>query len=273
MSPSSSIARPFLKWAGGKHQLIAQYQPYFPKEYQTYYEPFLGGGAIFFHLQPKQAILSDINPELVNVYQCVRDHIEALITLLHKHQEAHNHDYYYQIRSATTLDPIWRAARFLYLNKTCFNGLYRENTRGEFNVPIGRYKNPAICNPSLLRLAASALQNICIEVCSFDEILKKAHSPTDFVYLDPPYHPLSPTSSFTSYSRYTFAEAEQIRLRNVMQELTSRRVKVMLSNSDCQFIRELYQGFHIHTIFAGRAINSQAKGRGKISEVLITSYS
>lgn len=264
--------RPFLKWAGGKGQLIPQYIPYFPKEFSTYYEPFLGGGAIFFYLLPNCSTLMDINPELVNVFRCVRDRVEELIEQLQQHRDRHAPEYYYQVRACNQGSEVERAARLIYLNKTCFNGLYRENSKGQFNVPIGRYKNPAICDPGLLHAASRALQESQIEISSFEAVLDYAHSNRDFVYFDPPYHPISATSRFTAYNRYSFAQADQIRLRDTFVTLAQRGVKVMLSNSDCPFIRELYKDFTIHTIFASRSINSNINRRGKITEVLVTSY-
>ena len=264
--------QPFLKWAGGKGKLLAQYQTCFPTDWHTYYEPFLGGGAVFFHLLPPQAVLSDINPTLINVYHCIRNDVEAVIACLEEHRARHSKEYYYQVRSRRTGSPVEQAARLLYLNKTCFNGLYRENSKGEFNVPMGRYKNPAICNPALLRSASLALQSAELNIQPFDAVLNRAQTPQDFVYFDPPYYPLSSTSSFTAYSRHAFATEDQIRLRNVVATLASRGVKVMVSNSDCPFIRELYRDFRIRTIWATRAINSNIKKRGKIPEVLVTSY-
>ncbi|HEY9879670.1 MAG TPA: DNA adenine methylase [Leptolyngbyaceae cyanobacterium] len=267
--------RPFLKWAGGKGRLLDQYRAYFPPAFDTYYEPFLGGGAIFFHLTGRfrTAILADINPELVNVYQCVRNQVEDLIALLQKHKQNHSQPYYYALRAQTDLaHPVERAARLLYLNKTCYNGLYRENSKGYFNVPMGRYKNPAICDVELLRAAATVLQGAHIRQESFDFVLQRATSRRDFVYFDPPYHPISSTSSFTGYSRHGFTAEDQVRLRQVFGTLAGRGVRVMLSNSDCPFIRDLYAGFSTHTIYAARAINSKAGCRGKITELLITSY-
>lgn len=275
MLPSLSTKiypRPFLKWAGGKTQLLEQYQPYLPASLETYYEPFLGGAALFFNLQPQQAFLSDINAELINAYCCVKDEVEALILLLEEHQLKHSKDYYYQMRAGGGGSNLERAARFIYLNKTCFNGLYRENSKGQFNVPVGRYKNPSICNPDLLRSASAALQFSQIEVKSFEAVLEHAKDSGDFVYFDPPYHPISNTSNFTSYSRFSFSENDQIRLRDTFAILANRGVKVMLSNSDCPLIRELYQDFKIHVISAARSINSNTKKRGKITELLITSY-
>jgi DNA adenine methylase len=264
--------RPFLKWAGGKGKLIQQYIPYLPKKFKTYYEPFLGGAAVFFYLNPPSAALTDINAELVNAYRCVRDNVEELILNLEVHQLRHCRDYYYEVRQSPGVTNIEKAARLIYLNKTCFNGLYRENSKGAFNVPIGKYKNPKICNPALLRAVSAALQNAQIHVRPFEDILEHASSCDDFVYFDPPYYPLSPTSNFTAYSRYSFTQDDQIRLKYVFAELAERGVKVMLSNSDCPFIRELYSDFNINSIIAPRLINSNARKRGKISEVLVTSY-
>jgi DNA adenine methylase len=265
-------ARPFLKWAGGKGRLIQQYTNFFPKGYKTYYEPFLGGGAIFFHLQPQQAVLTDINPALVNVYRCVRNDVEAVIALLAQYQQQHSKDYYYHMRSNPGSTPIEKAARLIYLNKTCFNGLYRENSKGEFNVPFGQYKNPRVCHPDLLRDASIALQTAAVDVRSFEAVLEVAKTPEDFVYFDPPYHPLSATSCFTTYSRHAFNQHDQVRLRDIFVELARRQVKVMLSNSDCDFVRELYRDFDIYSITATRAINCHADRRGKITEVLVMSY-
>lgn len=271
-----SFPRPFLKWAGGKSQLIQQYISYFPKNFQTYHEPFLGGGAVFFYLYRYQsniqAFLTDINPEVINAYCCVKNNVEQLILLLEEHQLRHNKNYYYDVRSCTFATSIERAARLIYLNKTCFNGLYRENAKGDFNVPIGKYKSPTICNPDLLRSVSATLKSAQIEVRPFEAVLAYAKTSQDFVYLDPPYYPLSSTSNFTAYSRYSFNENDQTRLRDVFVEIAGRGVKVMLSNSDCPFIRELYREFKIHEILAARAINSDAKKRGRIPEVLVTSY-
>lgn len=279
---------PFLKWAGGKSRLIKQYRFYFPKMgFKTYYEPFLGGGSVFFYLQPDLAILTDINQELIETYRCVKDNVDELILLLNKHQTEHDNDrseehfYYYKIRSETYDTPIERAARLIYLNRTCFNGLYRVNSRGEFNVPIGDYKKPKICNPDLLHSASAALKSAQIEVRHFEYILDYAKTSDDFVYFDPPYHPLSNTSYFTAYSPDSFNEYNQRRLRDIFAELASRGVKVMLSNSDSTVIQELYsdrQAFpnsnlpKIHKISASRVINSDINKRGRITEVLITSY-
>ena len=271
-----NLPRPFLKWAGGKARLIQQYIPYFPTYFKTYYEPFVGGGSVFFYLHERQAakaFLTDINAELITTYRCVRDDVEKLIDLLKEHQLQHSKDYYYRIRTTIESSELKKAARLIYLNKTCFNGLYRENSKGEFNVPMGRYKKPNICDFSNLRLASVALQSAEIEIRSFEKVLNHASNSEDFVYFDPPYYPVSTTSNFTSYSRYAFNENEQYRLKDVFVELAQSGVRVMLSNSDTSFIRNLYKDFHIHTILARRAINSNAKKRGKINELLVTSYS
>lgn len=272
--PQLLPSRPFLKWAGGKRRLLRQYEPFLPQRIDTYYEPFLGGGAVFFHLAERanRAVLGDINPELVNVYCCVRDQVETLIRHLWDHQRRHTPDYYYEVRQRQQLrSPVERAARLIYLNKTCYNGLYRENSQGHFNVPVGKYKNPAICDPALLRAASAALQIADIEAFSFETLLERSLTPRDFVYFDPPYHPISPTSSFTGYSRYGFTGADQERLAMVFRTLATQGQRVMLSNSDCDLIRQLYQGFTMHPILAARAINSRAGRRGKIGELLITS--
>jgi DNA adenine methylase len=254
--------------------LLSQYEAFLPAAIDTYYEPFLGGGAMFFHLvgRARRAVLGDINPELVNVYCCVRDEVEALIRHLRNHQRWHSPDYYYRVRQQQALPTaIERAARLIYLNKTCYNGLYRENSQGHFNVPVGNYKNPAICDVSLLRTASAALQIADIQTFSFEALRSRSFSARDFVYFDPPYHPISPTSSFTGYSRYGFSGEDQARLADLFRTLAARGQRVMLSNSDCELIRDLYQGFALHSIQAARAINSRAGRRGKIGELLITS--
>jgi len=270
--PKQTYPRPFLKWAGGKTRLISQYKEYFPNHYHTYYEPFLGGGAVFFHLQPSHAVLTDINADLVLTYRCVRDNLGELITLLQAHQQRHNSEYYYDVRNYHNGTNVQKAARFIYLNKTCFNGLYRVNSQGKFNVPVGKYKNPGICQEEILKLASQTLKKVEIKQANFDEVLNYATDSNDFVYFDPPYYPLNKTSNFTAYSNFSFDEHQQIKLRDIFIKLADKGVKVMLSNSDCPFIHELYSGFNIHTISAARSINSNAQKRGKITELLVTSY-
>ncbi len=266
-------AKPFIKWAGGKSQLLPQMSKLFPPKDQInrYFEPFLGGGAVFFHLQHPKSYLSDTNNKLIELYEIVKNNVEDLIKALRKHKN--EHDYFYEVRSQkpAALSPVERAARLIYLNKTCFNGLYRENSKGEFNVPFGKYKNPAICDAEGLRAASMALKNAKISQGEFHSVLGKAKT-TDFIYFDPPYQPLNKTSSFTSYTANGFGETEQIELANVYRELSDRGCFVMLSNSDTPLIRELYKDFCINEIQASRAINSKAEGRGKITELLVINY-
>lgn len=266
-------ARPFLKWAGGKGRLLSQYAPYLPQQFATYYEPFCGGGAVFFHLAPHRAVLSDINPEIINVYICVRDAVEAVIALLQEHAAAHTREYYYTVRDydVAELSPVARAARLIYLNRTCYNGLYRENAKGIFNVPMGAYTHPNICQKETLRSASDALQSTQITHASFDHVLNSATS-DDLVYFDPPYHPRNQTSNFTQYSRFAFQEAEQRHLQDVFGMLAKRGIRAMVSNSDTELIHEIYQGYRIITVEARRAINVQREGRGKINEVLVFNW-
>lgn len=266
--------RPFLKWAGGKSRLIQQYIPYLPKNYQNYYEPFLGGGALFFYLRPRRAFLTDINGDLINVYCCVRDHVEELIFLLKEHKLRHSKDYYYSVRANSSGSALEKAARFIYLNKTCYNGLYRVNSQGKFNVPLGRYANPNICPEDLLRAASAVLHTSEIQQSDFADVLNYATGCDDFVFCDPPYHPISSTSYFTSYHQTVFDEKKQEKLRDVCAELASIGVKVAVCNSDSDFIIDLYQeiDFKIHKIVAARSINSNTQKRGLINELLITSY-
>ncbi|MEH2252642.1 DNA adenine methylase [Nostoc sp.] len=272
--PKEISPRPFLKWAGGKSRLIQQYIPYFPKSYKNYYEPFLGGGAVFFYLQPTTAILTDINDELINTYCCVRDNVEELISILKEHKNRHDKDYYYSVRNNSGGTDIEKAARIIYLNKTCFNGLYRVNSQGKFNVPLGRYKNPNICHENLLRVASIALSHAEIQQADFTEVLNHATSSDDFVFFDPPYDPINNTSYFTAYSPNSFSKKDQELLRDTCAELASRGVKVMVCNSDSEFIRKIYTdiNFETYRIKAARSINSNIKNRGMISELLITSF-
>lgn len=266
-------SKPFIKWAGGKSKLLTDMARLFPPKQQIgrYFEPFLGGGAMFFYLQHPKSFLSDSNGDLVELFEVVQQNVEELIIALKIHNN--EHDYYYKIRaqSPSDLSSIQRAARFIYLNKTCFNGLYRVNSKGEFNVPFGKYKNPTICDVEGLRAASLALQNVKIYRGDFESILSQA-KPTDFIYFDPPYHPLNHTSSFTSYTSDKFGEEQQKRLAFVYAELANRGCFVMLSNSDMPLIREFYKDFQIHEILASRAINSNPEGRGKITELLIINY-
>jgi DNA adenine methylase len=266
-------AAPFVKWAGGKRSIIEELAVNVPSQFNDYYEAFIGGGALFYHLQDRinTAYLSDINFELVITYNVIKNNVEELITLLKAHQEKHSEEYYYKVRSQNFLqDPIKIAARFLYLNKTCYNGLYRVNRKGEFNTPMGSYKNPDVVQEKNLKLCQTALQIANINYWQFDQITPKEG---DFVYFDPPYHPISDTS-FTSYTKLDFAEPDQVRLRDFALALHKRGVKVMLSNSNAKLIRTLYKDkpFIIRSVHAPRNINCKPSERNNVEELLITTY-
>jgi DNA adenine methylase len=237
----------------------------------------LGSAAVFFHVrrlfEPREIHLSDGNAELIDVYLTLRDDREALIRLLGKHKRAHSREHFYRVRSqdAAALTVLQRAARMIYLNKTCFNGLYRVNSKGEFNVPIGRYQDPAILDVENLRAVAEALAGVALSHAHFGEILRHARK-GDFVYFDPPYQPLSSTSSFTSYTKGDFGPKDQEELAEVYRDLGARGCQVMLSNSDTSFVRHLYRGFEVRTVSALRTINSKGHKRGKISEVVVLNY-
>jgi len=273
-SPNGAVA-PFLKWAGGKQRLLSQYDPYFPPLDQIgrYFEPFIGSAAVFFHLQPPRATLSDRNEKLVELYRTIQQDVEAVIDALQPHHN--DSDYYYSVRAQdpAELTAVQRAARLIFLNKTCYNGLYRENSKGEFNVPFGRYKRPNICDEPRLRAASRALQGVSLRAADFEEILAAAQ-PGDFIYLDPPYAPLSATSNFTSYSKHGFSGEDQRRLAETFHELTARGCKVMLSNSSAPLIYDLYdeRGYRLIPIQARRNINSKAHKRGPVKELLILNY-
>lgn len=266
---------PFLKWVGGKTRLLQQFETLLPDDWGRYHEPFLGGGAVFFHLDPDRARVSDINGRLVETYRAIRDELPRLMELLAGHRERHDKAYYYRQRQRLNaprgLDEVERAALFVYLNKTCFNGLYRENRRGEFNVPMGRYSNPSVFDPDNLASVSRVLQRTEIECAPFTSVLDHAE-PGDFVYFDPPYVPISATSSFTGYAAGGFDEDLQVRLAHTFDELARRGCMVMLSNSDCDFVRELYAGWRIENVQAPRSINSRADRRGAIGEVAVLSW-
>lgn len=268
------MCKPFLKWAGGKSSLLPQITPHIPSKIAgTYYEPFLGGGALFFHLRPKRAVLSDSNAELINAYLQVRDNSSTLIQRLHGHEKNHSQAYYYEVRGRR-LDlffgtEIERAARFIYLNKTCFNGLHRENKKGEFNVPIGRSKTPWAVDVDGIKAASEALQSAEILHQSIKDFPIKIDS-GDFVYFDPPYQSVSKTSNFTSYTKDGFEESDQVYLKNLFVSLAKDGTAIALSNSDHPLIREKYNGFEIHDIQARRNINSKGAGRSCVGEVLVT---
>jgi DNA adenine methylase len=270
----------FLKWAGGKLQLIEQFENLFPHNFRNYYEPFIGSGAVFFYvkskLKPNKVLLSDTNEELINCFVAVRDKPSELVELLLNHRKKHSKEYYYAVRSieSSRLDSLARAARLIYLNKTCFNGLYRVNSKGQFNVPFGDYENPSIFDRNTLFQASQLLQGVHLQVMTFEKVLDFAGK-DDFVYFDPPYIPLSKTSSFTRYSKSNFSMKEQKRLSEVFGILDSRGCFVMLSNSDHALTRELYRHYEKNTVIvrAKRMINSVGSRRGAINEVVVTNYS
>lgn len=272
--------KPFVKWAGGKRQILDKLKQYIPEEYNTYYEPFIGGGALFFELSPKKAVINDSNVELINVYKvlCDEEKFGKMIRVLNNHETNHSEEYYYELRNKDRnkktferLADYTRAARTIYLNKACFNGLYRVNSKGEFNVPFGKKTKVNTYEDSNLNLISYYLTNNQIEIHNkdFEESVATAKK-GDFIYLDPPYD--SDTSTFNSYTEEGFSKEEQIRLARVFKELSNRGCYVMLSNHNTKLINELYSGFNIHIIEAKRNINSNGNKRGKVEEVIITNY-
>jgi len=272
------MSKTFIRWAGGKGKLIPQLKQFIPKEYNTYIEPFLGGGSMFFYLKPTDSFLSDINEELINLYRVLRNNVEELIGDLKTHKN--ESEYYYQCRDYDRgsmyhkWTDIERASRTLYLNKTCWNGLYRVNSSGYFNVPFGDRKNPMIVDEDRLRECSKALQNATIAVGGYESILDthKFVSEEDFVYLDPPYAPVK-EDSFTSYTKEDFGKENQIELKRMCDKLNMNGVYFMLSNSAAPFILKLYDKYFINIIQAPRYINSDGNNRGNVEEVVITNYS
>ena len=266
---------PIVKWVGGKRQLMFELIKNMPKTYNRYFEPFIGGGALFFELQPENGYISDLNEELINLYSVVRDNVYALIDDLRKHDVSK--EYFIKIRNLdrtnkyTNLSDVEKASRFIYLNRTCFNGMYRVNSLGQFNVPFGNYKNPRIVDTENLINCSKLLQKTEMLCSDFTEILNKVKK-GDFVYLDPPYVPLNETSSFTSYTKDGFDIDMQFKLRDVCNELDTMGVMFMLSNSDTELVNEMYSNYAIKKVYASRAINANANGRGKITEVLVRNY-
>lgn len=275
------IIHPFVKWAGGKTQLISKLIEYMPQDYDMYFEPFVGGGALFFSILPPKAHINDNNCELITVYKCLQSDraFHEMISYLREHEQKHNEDYYYEIREldkqpnfANLPEPI-RAARMIYLNKACFNGLYRVNSKGFFNVPSGKKKVVKTFEEENMNQLRKYFKNNKIKVTNLDfaESVKTA-LPNDFVYFDPPYDKLEDKNSFTSYTKDAFGKEEQKKLADVYKELALRGVKVMLSNHNTSYIRSLYKEFNIHIVEAKRIINSNPNGRGNVEEVIITNY-
>ena len=272
-----AFPKPFLKWAGGKSNLLKQYEPLFPKWSGDYFEPFIGSGAVFFFLSAREEArkyyLSDLNREIVDAFCAVRDDVEEVIRLLTKHQKLHSKDYFYQVRALVpdNLSTFERAARTIYLNKTCFNGLYRVNKKGEFNVPMGSYKKPSILQVETLKTASRALARADLAVGHYSGLVDKAQA-GDFIYLDPPYHPLSKTAMFTNYVAEAFDEKDQMELSQVATTLSEKGCLFMESNSNTDFVKDLYKDFKIQEVLARRSINREKSKRGIITELVITNF-
>jgi len=276
------ILRPFLKWAGGKRQLLPTLRKYVPnKSYKNYFEPFVGAGAFLFDLQPKNAVINDANDELINCYQTIKDNPEELLALTREYQKNISKDRFYELReldrhsSFNELSNVERAARIIYLNKTCFNGLFRVNSQGQFNVPYGDNKNPTLAEESVIKAVSEYLNdnNISITNKDFEDSVSKAKK-GDFIYFDPPYDPISDSSSFTGYDLNGFGKDEQLRLKKLCDKLVDRGCKVLLSNSSTDFIKDIYSDRNYYTLTevkASRHINSVGSSRVKINEILVFS--
>ena len=290
MSRKNKLVKPFIKWAGGKRQLLPEIKKRIPDDMSTYYEPFVGGGAVLFDLQPKKAIINDANEELVNVYEVIRDNVDGLIRELKHHKETlmeyredenkEEKNYYYEVRAwdrkdnYDSISDLKKAGRIIFLNKTCFNGLFRVNLKNQFNVPFGRYKNPAIVNEEVLRAVSHYLNNNNIRITNedFEEAMKGMRKQA-FVYFDPPYHPISDSSSFTGYTVDGFDEKDQRRLKKLCDNLDERGCRFMLSNSSAPLIQELYEpNYEVEYIGANRSINSDGDKRGEVKEVLVRNF-
>lgn len=279
MTRKNPLVSPILKWVGGKRQLLDCIEPLIPK-HTMYYEPFIGGGAVLFSRQPDKAVINDSNEELINVYLTIKEEPEQLIKKLQEHREQSCEDYFYAIRALDRdrkafdkMTNVERAARIIYLNKTCYNGLFRVNNSGEFNSPWGKYQNPNITNETTIYALNSYFNkaNITIMCGDYREALAGIKKGS-FVYLDPPYMPISSSSSFTGYTAGGFGEEEQIALKKQCDLLTSKGVKFLLSNSCCPFIEDLYQDYIIEHVSAKRAINANPEKRGAVEEVLVRNY-
>jgi DNA adenine methylase len=279
MAKNNRLVAPFLKWVGGKRQIMPSIVAHLPENIQSccYVEPFVGGGAVLFHLQPEKAIVNDLNAELINVYRVIKNNIDDLITDLKKHENTS--EYFYKFRNIDRtpdykkLSDVERAARIIYLNKTCFNGLYRVNSAGEFNSPFGKYKNPNILNEPTMRAVSRYLNTNAVELLGEDyETVLDRLAQKSFVYLDPPYHPISGSSNFTGYVQGGWNMNDQIRLREACDKLNAKGIKFLLSNSSADFIKDQYKHYHISIVKANRAINSDGANRGEVDELLIRNY-
>lgn len=276
----NKLASPILKWVGGKRQLLPEIRKFIPKNITTYYEPFIGGGAVLFEIQPKKAIVNDVNSELINLYMVVKNDVESLISDLDRHNKNNSADYFYEVRSwdrdiafYNSLTAVQRASRVHYLNKTCYNGLFRVNQAGQFNSPYGRYKNPNIVNEINLKAVNKYFNEANVEFRNGDfEDAVKGIRKGAFVYFDPPYDPVSDSANFTGYAKGGFDRNEQIRLKNLCDKLDERGVKFLLSNSATDFILDLYKDYKVEIIKAKRAINSNGDDRGEVDEVLVRNY-
>lgn len=283
-----SNAKPFLKWVGGKSQLIQEITKYLPNKIETYYEPFIGAGAIFFHINPENAVINDFNNDLITVYKVIKEKPLDLIKLLESYKKKNSKEFYYSIRNLdrdkafNRLSDLKKAARFIYMNKVGYNGLYRVNSRGEFNVPYGTYKNPSILDVDNILAVSERLNKENIKIINGDfELAVKNAKKGDCVYFDPPYDPINETSSFTAYQKEGFSRQEHIRLKRVADSLTNKGVKVIISNSNTKFINELYSNkieeangkikYKINVVKARRNINSKGNKRGFIEELIIVS--
>jgi DNA adenine methylase len=276
-----NLVKPYMKWAGGKRQLLPEIRRHMPDNVSryTYYEPFIGAGAVFFNLQPHNAVINDCNEQLILTYRTIRDNVDDLIRALRIHAGQNSEEYYYAVRAQDrdadafrVSSNVEKAARMIYLNKTCYNGLYRVNAQGLFNVPYGKYARPAICEESVLRAIHRYFYDNNIQILNgdFAHAVQTA-ARNAFVYFDPPYHSTGNTG-FTGYQTAGFHEGEQIRLRNTFAQVSANGAKCLLSNADTPFIRELYRGYEIIGVRARRAINSDAAGRGNVSELLFKSW-
>ncbi len=276
---NNPLARPFLKWAGGKRQLLTEILKYIPptSKIKTYYEPFVGAGALLFELQPKRAIINDTNSELINCYSMIKYNLDKLLEDLSNHKN--DKEYFYSIRELDrtpqyeNLSGIEKASRIIYLNKTCYNGLFRVNNQGQFNTPFGKYKDPKILDEPVLKAVNKYLNTSDIKILNVDfEEAVNTSKKGDFIYFDPPYDPLSDTSSFTGYDINRFGKNEQKRLKDTFDEFTRKGVRCMLSNSKTPFITKLYDEYEMISVPAIRSINSKASKRGQIEEVLVLNY-